>query len=194
MAARAPPHPTASSSSPRVRLARARAAAALPSSSPSRRASRTSDPASRSRAPILDDDTNNVDRNPNATTSHPIDRWRADARSTSRSMKLANDRSRRRSRVRWGRKGVRGPGPGHDWSSSISRSFEFDWGRLGVRWRRRRRRRLRRHCATRDAHGCDEEKKPNPARVCLTRVICRARDDDGDAMRDDAGACGCASG
>jgi len=124
MAARAPPHPTASSSSPRVRLARARAAAALPSSSPSRRASRTSDPASRSRAPILDDDTNNVDRNPNATTSHPIDRWRADARSTSRSMKLANDRSRRRSRVRWGRKGVRGPGPGHDWSSSISRSFE----------------------------------------------------------------------
>ena len=192
MAARAPPHPTASSSSPRVRLARARAAAALPSSSPSRRASRTSDPASRSRAPILDDDTNNVDRNPNATTSHPIDRWRADARSTSRSMKLANDRSRRRSRVRWGRHGVRGPGRGHDWSSSISRSFE----------------------ATGVASACDgvvvvgvdcggtvrretrtgATKKKNPARVCLTRVICRARDDDGDAMRDDAGACGCASG
>jgi len=175
MAARAPPHPTASSSSPRVRLARARAAAALPSSSPSRRASRTSDPASRSRAPILDDDTHveskpqrdDVDR---PTDGHPIDRWRADARSTSRSMKLANDRSRRRSRVRWGRHGVRGPGPGHDWSSSISRSFEFDWGRLGVRWRRRRRRRLRRHCATRDAHGCDEEKKPR-ARVFDARDL-----------------------
>jgi len=87
---------------------------------------------------------------------------------------------------------VRGPGPGHDWSSSISRSFEATGvasacvgvvvvvvGGGGT---------VRRETRT------GATKKKNPARVCLTRVICRARDDDGDAMRDDAGACGCASG